>query len=287
MRTARRVTAVVLLTILSRSALASTVFTNTRPEIAQMASLWEADSVQISSLVTNQYPAFGTNTWEYIVPHNSSAADGDLHIDMAIDSSGTGANGNNVGNSPVVAEIVNVTGAQVSDVGNLNNHSKTRGIFRFYTEHGGERHFELHPVTEIFTWNGSTFALHATYRTGITNVSDGANKVLSTYQALVDSSQGVSATVLADNNRVVFTYPSPGVNYIQYDGKVVAVLTNDFVSQYFTFLPTNSPAGAISSARVIRCRVVTNTLAATAAASLASNQTVAVNAIGRASWSER
>src|ERR1041384_1688250 len=108
MRTPRRVTAVVLLTILSRSALASTVFTNTRPEIAQMASLWEADSVQISSVVTNQYPAFGTNTWEYIVPHNSSAADGDLHIDMAIDSSGTGANGNNVGNSPVVAEIVNV-----------------------------------------------------------------------------------------------------------------------------------------------------------------------------------
>src|SRR6266404_5076744 len=47
-----------------------TVITNTRPEIAQMAGQWEVTSVQISSLITNQYPAFGTNTWEYIFPHN-------------------------------------------------------------------------------------------------------------------------------------------------------------------------------------------------------------------------
>src|SRR5437899_3163183 len=102
--------AIAVALLLAQAASASTVITNTRPEIAQMASLWEADSVQISSLVTHQYPVFGTNTWEYIVPNNSSAADGDLHVNMAIDLSGTGYHGNNNGDaSPIVAEIVNVT----------------------------------------------------------------------------------------------------------------------------------------------------------------------------------
>jgi hypothetical protein len=55
----RRVITVVVLLVSTQVARA-TVFTNTRPEIAQMAGLWEADSVQISSLVTNQYPALGT-----------------------------------------------------------------------------------------------------------------------------------------------------------------------------------------------------------------------------------
>ena len=71
MRTPRRVVVVAALTILSQSALA-TVFTNTRPEIAQMAGLWEVDSVQISSLITNQYALYGTSTWEYIVPNSGT-----------------------------------------------------------------------------------------------------------------------------------------------------------------------------------------------------------------------
>src|SRR5712671_1877192 len=78
---------------------ATTVITNTFPEIAQMAGLWEADSIQISPLANAQYPVYTTN-WEYIVPHTSASGDGDLHIDMAVDASGTGANGNNFGNSP-------------------------------------------------------------------------------------------------------------------------------------------------------------------------------------------
>src|SRR5882724_8949444 len=115
----------------------ATIFTNTRPEIAQMASYWEVDSVQISSLVTNQYPAFGTSTWEYIVANTgTTTGDHDLHINMAIDSAGTGYHGNNTGSaSPIVAEVLNATPSQVAHL-QLSSvkHSKTRGIFRFYTE---------------------------------------------------------------------------------------------------------------------------------------------------------
>src|ERR1041385_8520257 len=87
----------VCLAIFPRISTATTVMTNTRPEIAQMAGLWETDSIQVSSLVTNQYPQFGTNAWQFIFPHNSISSDGDIHIDSATDSSGTGKTGNNIG----------------------------------------------------------------------------------------------------------------------------------------------------------------------------------------------
>src|SRR5258708_37635383 len=61
---------------------ASTIITNTRTEIAFMAKLWEADSLQISSLVNAQYPQFSTD-WQYIFPHANLAADCDVHCDMA------------------------------------------------------------------------------------------------------------------------------------------------------------------------------------------------------------
>src|SRR5437016_8039235 len=109
----RRITAVVIGVAFSQVAHA-TVMTNTRPEIAQMAGLWEVDSVQISPLANAQYPTF-TATWEYIVPHTSFSADGDIHNNMAVDSSGAGSTGNNGGTaSPIVAEIINATQAQLT-----------------------------------------------------------------------------------------------------------------------------------------------------------------------------
>ena len=47
---------------------ATTIQTNTRPEVAQMAGLWEVDSVQISGLANAQYPAIGggTSNWQYV-----------------------------------------------------------------------------------------------------------------------------------------------------------------------------------------------------------------------------
>src|SRR5437870_6343729 len=76
----------------------ATTITNTRTEVAQMAGLWEADSVQISGLADAQYPQYGTNLWQFIVPHTSiSSGDGDIHVNMAIDAAGTGATGNNNG----------------------------------------------------------------------------------------------------------------------------------------------------------------------------------------------
>ena len=70
---------VLLLLISPEVTRAATVITNTPPEIAQMAGMWEADSVQVSPLANAKYPTF-TTTWEYIVPHTSISAAGDMHI---------------------------------------------------------------------------------------------------------------------------------------------------------------------------------------------------------------
>lgn len=139
----RRIFAVAILVAFSQIAHA-TIITNTRPEIAQMAGLWEVDTTQISPLANAQYPLIGggTSSWQYIFANSSSSSDGDLHHALAINSSGTGQTGNNIGNSPIVAEIVNVSGSQITSVNALssaNNHRVVpRGIFRFYTEHGGK-----------------------------------------------------------------------------------------------------------------------------------------------------
>jgi PKD repeat protein len=265
----------VLLVILPEVTEATTVITNTRPEVAQMASLWETDSIQISPLANAQYPQY-TNDWQFIFPHANISADGDSHIDMGVNSTGDGSTNNNAGASPIVAEIVNATTNQLNNLQTLNGaRAKTRGIFRYYTEHAGERHFELHPMTELLMWNGSTFVLSNDYRPNVNFVADGTTHAVSTLTNLLNGSQTITATVLSDNNRVVFTYPSPSVNYVQYDGVTVSKLTNDFVSQYFLFRPD------LVTQSVVKCRIVTNTPAATAAATLVSNQTVTVNALTR------
>src|SRR5947208_8578880 len=74
---------------------AQTVITNTRAEVSFMATLWEADTIQISPLVNAQYPIFGgTNNWQYIFGSFTVGA-GDIHIPMAIAASGTGSTSNN------------------------------------------------------------------------------------------------------------------------------------------------------------------------------------------------
>ena len=126
----------------SPAVIESTSIIFTRSEIAQMAALWETDTIAISSLANSQYPTYTTN-WQYIFPHTSISADGDVHIDMAVDVAGTGSSGNNTGASPIVCEVINAVSADLSHLGSLNAaHATFRGIFRFYTEHPGERHFE-------------------------------------------------------------------------------------------------------------------------------------------------
>jgi PKD repeat protein len=287
----RRTFAVFVLVALFSLSAHATIWTNTRPEIAQMAGLWEVDMVQISPLINAQYPNIGggTSVWQYIFASSSASSDGDLHHAMAIDSSGTGQTGNNVGNAPGIGEIVN-SSAYISTVTALsaaNNHRVVpRGIFRVYTEHANEIHYEIHPITEELTNSGGTFVVAANMRSSITNDPYARHGyALSTMQTLVDGSITMTAQVLADNNRVVFNYPSGAggatMNYPEYDGRVVQILTNDVCGPYFTFLPTNSPAGAITGARVMRCRIVTNTHDAPIATGLVSNMAVNVNSLNR------
>ena len=257
-------------------AVGTTIMTNTRPEIALMAALWETDSLQISPLANAQYPQFGSSLWQYIFPHSNISADGDIHIDTAIDSFGTGKAGSNAGESPIISEVVNATTAQLSHLQSISGHRvKIAGIFRMYTEHASERHFELHPVTGAFDWNGNAFILDTDYRLNIQTVADGTTHANSTLISLLNGSETMSATVQADTVNVVFVYPSPSVNYVQYAGIALSTLLNDGISYYFLFRPNLVPSATV------RCRVVTNTPAATAAGGLTVNLPITVNALTR------
>ena len=254
---------------------ANTTITFTRGDIANMATLWETDCVSISSLANNQYPNVA-GTWDYIVPHTTISSDGDIHIDMAIDAAGDGASSNNFGESPLVCEVINATSNQLNHLDGLTNQRATfRGIFRFYTEHAGERHFELHPVTQLQRWNGSTFVNDTDYHSNVVDVADGATHPTSTLTSLLNGSQTITATISGDNNSVTLDCPSPSVNYVQYDGVALSGVLSDTVSQYFLFQPNLVPDATV------RCRLISNTGAATAATGLVANQAVTVNALTR------
>jgi hypothetical protein len=254
---------------------ASTVETNSRAEVAFMASLWETDSIAISPLANAQYPQFSSD-WQYIFPHANFAADGDVHNDMAVNSSGYGSTNNNIGESPIIVEVINGTSSQLNNLQNLKAAQvRPRGIFRLYTEHAGERHYELHPATGLDVWNGSSFVLSNDYHANIAFVADGASHPNSTLTNLLNGSETMTAVIAADNTHVVFTYPSPSVNYVQYSGVTVSGFTNDGVSGYFLLRPDLVPQ------TVVRCRIVANTLTETTAQNIVSNQPVTVNALTR------
>jgi hypothetical protein len=99
---------------------ANTTITFTRGDIATMAVLWETDCVSVSSLPNNQYPNVA-GTWDYIVPHTSISSDGDIHVDMAIDGAGDGAASNNVGESPLICEVINATSSQLNHLDGLTD----------------------------------------------------------------------------------------------------------------------------------------------------------------------
>ncbi|MEP6811236.1 MAG: hypothetical protein ABI992_13410, partial [Chthoniobacterales bacterium] len=253
----------------------STTITFTRAEIAQMAALWETDTLAISPLADSQYPTYTTN-WQYIFPHSSISGDGDVHTDMAVDGSGTGSTGNNTGASPIVCEVINATSTDLSHLGSLTAaRAIFRGIFRFYSEHAGERHFELHPLTELDTWNGSSFVLNSDYHSDIITDPNGTTHSDSTLTGVINGSQTTNATVESDNTRVDFVFPSPSVNYVQFAGVALSAVTSDATSSYFLFRPNLVPSATL------RCRLVANTAAASAAAGLSVNQTVTVNALTR------
>jgi hypothetical protein len=85
-----------------------------------MAVLWETDCVSVSSLPNNQYPNVA-GTWDYIVPHTTISSDGDIHVDTAIDGAGDGAASNNVGESPLICEVINATSNQLNHLDGLTD----------------------------------------------------------------------------------------------------------------------------------------------------------------------
>jgi PKD repeat protein len=276
----------VLMGVCAGVARAQTIETNTFAEINLMATMWEGNPSQITSLVNTQYPAYNGDTWQYIFPVNSIESDGDIHTDMAVNSSGSGKSGNNDDESPIICEIVNATSAQLSHVTSLSSaQALPVGIFRFWTEHQGERHFEFHPMIELLTWNASSnaFLLNTDYHGNITNDAYGVstlNNYPSYEQELFNGDDDrMIATVMPDGNHLIFTWPSPNINYSQFAGIAMSGLTNDFVSSFFWFEPTSPMPSNV--AVTVRCRIITNTYAAILASGLVSNQAVTVNALNR------
>ena len=146
-------------------------------------------------------------------------------------------------------------------------------VFRAFT---GERKYEIHPAIELLKWNGSAFVVTNDYRSNIKFDNGNTSQSIAHMTTTFDGSDIMTAAVMvADSNKIVFTYPSPRFNYCIYDGVTLSGLTNDFVSSYFLLKPNLVPTA------VIRCRLVTNTIAAAVAAGLVSNQTVTVNALTR------
>ncbi|MGD0059158.1 MAG: alkaline phosphatase family protein [Verrucomicrobiia bacterium] len=240
-----------------------------------MATLWEVDSLQVSPLANGQYPSIGagTNLWQFTFPSGSINSDGDEDIEMGINSSGTGDNGGNEGYSPIHTEIINITSAQVSHLNSLSGkQARTHGIFRFYTEHLGERQFEIHPITEVDTNNGGTFVFDSDYHSNIIADPNATTHASSTLVDAVNGSETLTAQVMADGTNIIFTYPSPNVNYVQYGGTALSPLLVDSVSPYFYFNPTSPSVPGVS----VRCRVITNTAAAMNATGLSSNQALSV-----------
>ena len=261
--------------LLAATASASTSITFTRAEIDAMARLWETDTVVISPLVNAQYPQFA-GYWQFIFPRSSISGDGDIHIDMGLDPAGTGKTGNNTGASPIVTEVTNASSTQLNHLLSLSGaQALPRGIFRFYTEHANERHFELHPAVQLQKWNGAQFVTDSDYHQNIASVPDGATHASSTLVNLLNGSQTVTATVESDNSHVDLTFPSPSVNYVQYDGTATSSVISDAVSNYFLFQPNLVPSATV------RCRLVAKTASENVANTLSSNRTVTVNALTR------
>lgn len=253
----------------------STTIQFTRAEISQMAGLWETDTFAISPLANAQYPQF-SGAWQFIFPHRSISDDGDIHVDMALDSGGAGASGNNASESPIICEVINAKSSQLSEITPQTGRQATfRGIFRFYTEHASERHFELHPVVERDGWNGSAFVPEADYHGNIVPVADGATHASSTLINLLNGSQTITATITGDNTSADLLLPSPSVNYVQYDGTVLSNVISDAVSDYFLFRPSIVPSATV------KCRIIAHTAAATQSSAVRANQTVTVNALTR------
>src|SRR5208283_5393288 len=94
----------------------------------------------------------------------------------------------------------------------------------------------------------------------------------STLVDAVNGSETLTAQVMADGTNIIFTYPSPNVNYVQYGGTALSPLLVDSVSPYFYFNPTSPSVPGVS----VRCRVITNTAAAMNATGLSSNQALSV-----------
>ena len=257
------------------SAHANTSITFTRDEVNIMANLWETDTVAVSPLANAQYPLIA-GTWDFIIPHTSISTDGDIHTDMATSSSGAGSTGNNTGASPIVCEVINASSTDLSHLSGLHNLQATfRGIFRFYTEHASERHFELHPVTQLQLWNGVSFVTDSDYHGNIVADPNGTTHSSTTLTSVIDGSQTITAAIAADNINVNFTFPSPSVNYGQYVGVTLTALLTDALSDYFLFKPNLLPSATI------RCRLVAGSAAAAAAAGLTANQSVTVNILTR------
>lgn len=284
-----------LILLVSSSVFATTTtITFSRADLARISGLWIVESSTLSDLANAQYPSFAGSTWNFGFPHSGTASDGDLHIDLAVSSSGTGqfATCCNGGDSPITAEITNASSADQTHVSGLKTiMTHWLGVFRIRTEHTcpaacepGERKFEIHPITKLFRLSSGSYVLDTDYTSYVDDVSDGRTHAASTLRSALQDI--FTATAQNANPQMInVAIPSPAVNYVEYIGTITQSPWCDGVSNLFLFHPTkavtSSGSSNITVSAIPKVRLVPGTNAAATAATLGPNSVCTVNALTR------
>jgi len=306
-----------------RLAQAQTVITFTRADILYMANTFMVgDSRTLSAMAKEQYPsrAGWTTPYNFFQNPTYTAADGDLHVDLALDASGTGAFDTccGTGDSPITGEILNATGnSPKSDAMHLKSLDTTLtywdGVFRFRTEHScsscfdlGERKFEIHPATKVYKSldGGSTYVLDHDYGDAahLKTVKDGMTHTIADLEFVFTDTW--SATVEGDTTKVDFTFPSVALNYAEFKGVVTvasAKNTSGAGEYYFTFHPTDGvvstrgqtkpmnppvPSSLDPIVRVVPGSLAESELLALGPAGLTVGSVLNVNSLTREDWAD-
>ena len=308
---------VVLLLVSPPLVFAQTHVTFTKTDSSQMANMFMVtDSRTLSPLATEQYPSRNGLTYIYFQNASYAASDGDCHIDLAFDSSGTGAHDTccGSGDSPITAEVLNATqNKPSSDCVHLQSLDTTKtyweGVFRFRNEHNctscfdtGERKFEIHPATKVWKLSGSSYVLDHNYGDSahLKTVKDGMSHTIYVLEYIFSDTW--SATVQSgDSTKVDFTFPNSAVNYAEFKGTVTVASGTDSLGKYFVFHPTDGVVSTSGSSQPMnppvpsnldpRVRIVPGSLAeselnALPNGTLTVGSTLNVNALTRVDWSD-
>lgn len=259
-------------------------FSTTQLNFLQSSFLVNTQDSAVQSIVTYFYPQTQVGTWNYTSTDGSINTDGDMHLEICTASNGAEGDITCYGDSPFLPELMNATSGDVSHINSLAIHTSMTswdGIIRFRSEHDcsgtGELHLEIHPVTRLYAWNGSSYALDSDYYSHFSTVPYGEGRTVSFY---TEQFYDVETVTRPSADSVTLSLYEPAGNYVQYTtGEVTQGITQDSAGYYFMYHPTNPVCSGVTT----RVRILPGTFAYNMAVSstLSAGDTCLVNALTR------